>query len=230
MVDFRSDPLGERAHGFAQGVDPDDIPGHQRESLVTLDNCSCTHHALDGQRFVLFLHIGNALPIRRTVVRHLMGAHDNAGVRHSNRVFFLGDAQLQFQLPCRRLEVHPQQLRGNAADEDNQTDGAEQVGNRVGNCHMAIEFGFGGGVDRQLIDRTGGGAHDRRVGQRPGAKAGGEAGVKVEDRIHQQDRAQRRRAQHHRQQHQFQSAAIKAAEKLRATLEADRVDEHHKKH
>ncbi|MCY1444219.1 hypothetical protein D9M71_606780 [compost metagenome] len=95
---------------------------------------------------------------------------------------------------------------------------------------MAVECVLGRAVEGQLVDGAARRAHDRRIGQRPGAQARGEAGIELENRVHQQDRPQGRGAQHHRQYHQLERAAVEAAEELRPALETHGIDEQHEKY
>ncbi|MND92498.1 hypothetical protein D3C80_846570 [compost metagenome] len=230
MIQLWPDPFAERAYGGAQGIDSDDVVGLEHQSGIALDDVPAAHHPLDGQGRVLSLDGRDADAHGRPLGQHLMGPHHDARVGNGEGVFLAGDAQFQFQLAGSAFQVDAQQLRGNGADEHDQADGAEQVGDGIGNRHMAVELRLGRGIDRQLIDRTGGGAHDRRVGERTGTEPGGETGIEVEYRIHQQNRAQRGCAQHYAQHHQLQRTAVETAEELWPTLEADGVDEHHKKY
>ncbi|MCY1410147.1 hypothetical protein D9M71_255120 [compost metagenome] len=166
----------------------------------------------------------------RRVRHHQMRAYDDAGIGHADGILVAGDTELQLQLPRRSAQIDAEQPGRDAPDEDDQADGAEQIGDRVGDRHMAVELRLGVGIQRKLADGAARGTHDGGVGQRSRAQARGEPGVEVVYGVHQQDGAQRRRAKHHGEQHQLEGAAVQAAEELRPTLETDGIDEQHEEH
>ncbi|MNO07006.1 hypothetical protein D3C81_2290350 [compost metagenome] len=58
------------------------------------------------------------------------------------------DTQCRFQFACTGLQVNTQQARRKAADKHNKPDCAKQVGNGIGNGHVAIELGLGRFIHR----------------------------------------------------------------------------------
>ncbi|MNH05332.1 hypothetical protein D3C79_646520 [compost metagenome] len=95
---------------------------------------------------------------------------------------------------------------------------------------MAVQLILRDIVQRQLGDGTAGSTHDRGIGQGSRPQACGKPCVEMKNRIHHQDRPQRGGTQHHGEQHQLQAVAVQAAKELGTTLEANGIDEQHKKH